>query len=180
MRITDIIRDFISNIRTKKLPPPKQVDTKVIPIICGKKDSERILSVIKNEIDKYSDFYKVFLKEYDGICLNGAENGFTNPLTIEDICIIKKSSTFINPQDNTRKTTFYTDEKIASIILAQFGNGILAKYNNQGYGLIFEEMRKEYKNELKYSHSNENFEEIFYQSIIKKMRFLTTTSIYAK
>lgn len=166
MKIFDIIKKFINSIRTPKLPAPKQVETKVIPIICGGANNERILSVLKKEIDKYSDFYKVFLNEYDGICINGSENEFINPLIIEDVKIMDHM-TFINPKDNSRITHVYTDEDKASQILSTFENKLLAKYDNAS-GLVFDMMRKEYEKKLEYSYRDKEKEENFYRSIIKK------------
>jgi len=166
MKILDALKNFINSIRTPKLPSPKRVETKVIPIICGGVENERILSVLKKEIDKYSDFYKVFLEEYDGICINGADNEFINPLIIEDLIVKDHSMTFINPEDNSRRTHVYTDEEKASQILSTFEYNILAKFDNPKR-FVFDMMRKEHEKNFEYSYIDKEKEKKFYIEIIK-------------
>ncbi len=167
MKVVNAIRNFFSNIKSKRLPSAELFNTNIMPIACGGKDREKIASIIKDEINHYIDFYRVLLDEYDGICINNADNEFQNPLKVDGVDF-RTSYTFHNLQTHTTTTKVLSSEEIKNRILNHFGNAILSKYSERGIKINFDKMRTEYDRKIDYTYEDKKSSDELYYCIINK------------
>lgn len=69
--------------RFKQLPSGNTVESSIIPIKYKDKNDFVIANYIKEEINKYSGLYKIFLGEYDAICIGDVVTEKNNILRID-------------------------------------------------------------------------------------------------
>ncbi len=172
MKVLDSIIKFVRNTlnrnKQKKLQAPKTLDTDVISIIYDSKQREEIALIIKEEINKYKDFYRVFLSNYDGICIGNTINDFKNPLVIDDT---KKTMTIQKPnpypprsKEHKRFKIEQEKEIIRSRSIELFESAISQTLKRN---ISFENMRKyHWNNDIRTSFENDRIEKDFYTQIL--------------
>lgn len=166
--IAKFVRNKLSHYKPKKLQAPKALDTDVISIIYDDKQREEMALIIKEEINKYKDFYKVFLSDYDGICIGNTRSDLKKPLVIDDTkrtFIIQRPSPY-HPKSKEYKRFKREQEKetfrIRSIEL--FESAISQTLKRK---LSFDNMRKYYGNsDIRASFENDRNEKDFYIQLL--------------
>lgn len=151
MSFIDYIKKFFNKTNTKELPSSNIIETEIIPIKYKNKYGEYFAEFIKEEINNNQDFYKVFLEEYDGICIGDVECDFKNVLKVE------------NDISNLEWRTA-SNYKLESRVCDLFGESILLKYSENKNCPKFQDIRPSFYNNSSIL-KNEKVEKIFYQLI---------------
>ena len=166
--IIEYIRNIISHYIQKKLQAPKILNTDVIPITYDSKQREYMALSIKEEINRYKDFYRVFLSNYDGICIGNTTNDLKNQLVIDET----KTTTIIqrpnpHPSKSKEHKKFEREQEIEFIKNRSVKLLELAISQTLKGDLDFNYMREYYdSNDIKASFENDRNERDFYRQLL--------------